>query len=129
MFAGKYRNQFVRASKFLLLCASAVFAFRIILFGLISASFSDADFAVYFSKSILYDLVFLACVFIITFSFMLVFKKKIRLFEAFLFIPFSLVFVFYAGYYSVFEKYFQISALGEGLSTYSNEIMNSALHE
>ena len=74
MFIGKYRNQFVRASKFLLLCASAVFAFRIILFGLISASYSDADFAVYFSKSIIYDLIFLICVFIITFSFMLIFK-------------------------------------------------------
>ena len=129
MFTGKYRNQFVRALKFLLLCTSAVFAFRIILFGLISASFSDADFMVFFSKSIIYDFIFLTCVFVITFCFILIFKKKIRLFEAFLFASFALVYVFYAGYYSVFEKYFQISALGEGLSTYSNEIVNSAFHE
>ena len=129
MFAGKYLNKTVRALKFTFLCASAVIAFRIIIFGLISSSFSDADFSVYILRSIPYDLLFLSCLFVLSFSYVLIFRKRIRLFEAFLFIPVSLIFVFYAGYYSVFEKYFQISALGEGLSTYSNEIVNSAFHE
>ncbi|MBP8084293.1 MAG: sulfatase-like hydrolase/transferase [Spirochaetes bacterium] len=129
MFTGKYLHHSARALKFVLLCASAVFAFRIILFGLISSSYSDADIVVYFIKSIPYDLLFLSCLFILSFSYLLIFGRQIRIFEAVLFIPLALIFVFYAGYYSVFEKYFQVSALGEGLSTYSNEIINSAFHE
>lgn len=121
------KEKLLKTINFILTLSPAVIIFRF--FVISKSTLSAAVISGYIPKAIAYDVLFLVMIGIIHF-FLSGISKKLRIAaEIVIFALLTILYSFYAGYFSVFESYFSLSSLGEGLSTYSNEIINSALHE